>query len=187
MNGASVIFQQNELPLTKADLLVTDPPPMLNFSCVNTKGWHWTLTGVWYVKDILRGRLLTLEFFHLGGGSSDHVISIHIWDFILLKERFSCFFKSIKRIHNYLWGISGLSIITDKPFGLISLDSSFSGYEVGQWVSYYHFPVESLYFYLFIYFLFVVDFVIHWNETALGLHVFPILIPPPTSLSTCSL
>ena len=28
-------------------------------------------------------------------------------------------------------------------------------------------------FYLFI-FLFVVDFVIHWNETAKGLHVFPI-------------
>ena len=32
--------------------------------------------------------------------------------------------------------------------------------------------------------LFVVDFVIHWNETAMGLHVFPIPIPPPTSLST---
>ena len=40
----------------------------------------------------------------------------------------------------------------------------------------------SLYF-----FLFVVDFVIHWNETAMGLHVFPIPIPPPTSLSTRSL
>ena len=23
------------------------------------------------------------------------------------------------------------------------------------------------------------DFVIHWNETAMGLHVFPIPIPPP--------
>ena len=42
------------------------------------------------------------------------------------------------------------------------------------------------YFYLFIYFLFVVNFVVHWNETAMGLHVFPILIPPPTSLSTHS-
>ena len=29
------------------------------------------------------------------------------------------------------------------------------------------------------FFLFVVDFVIHWNETAMGLHVFPIPIPPP--------
>ena len=28
-------------------------------------------------------------------------------------------------------------------------------------------------FHLFIYFLFVVNFVIHWNETAMGLHVFP--------------
>ena len=40
---------------------------------------------------------------------------------------------------------------------------------------------------LFFFFLFVVDFVIHWNETAKGLHVFPIPIPPPTSLSTHSL
>ena len=37
------------------------------------------------------------------------------------------------------------------------------------------------------FFLFVVDFVIHLNETAMGLHVFPIPIPPPTSLSTRSL
>ena len=35
--------------------------------------------------------------------------------------------------------------------------------------------------YLFIYFI-VVDFVIHWNESAMGLHVFPIPISPPTSL-----
>ena len=40
-----------------------------------------------------------------------------------------------------------------------------------------------LFFYFFLIFLFVVDFVIHWNETAMGLHVFPIPIPPPTSLS----
>ena len=39
------------------------------------------------------------------------------------------------------------------------------------------------FFNLFIY-LFVVNFVIHWNETAMGLHVFPIPIPTPTSLST---
>ena len=44
-----------------------------------------------------------------------------------------------------------------------------------------------LFIYLFIYlFLFVVNFVIHWNETAMGLHVFPIPIPPPTSRSTRS-
>ena len=43
-------------------------------------------------------------------------------------------------------------------------------------------------FFLFIYlFLFVVNFVIHWNETAMGLHVFHITIPTPTSLSTRSL
>ena len=32
------------------------------------------------------------------------------------------------------------------------------------------------------FFLIVVDFVIYWNETAMGLHVFPIPIPPATSL-----
>ena len=34
---------------------------------------------------------------------------------------------------------------------------------------------------------FFMDFVIHWNVTDMGLHVFPIPIPPPTSLSTRSL
>ena len=47
--------------------------------------------------------------------------------------------------------------------------------------------VQSTLFIFFIFFLFAVDFVIHWNETAMGLHVFPISIPPPTSLSTRSL
>ena len=36
------------------------------------------------------------------------------------------------------------------------------------------------------FFFFVVNFVIHWNEIAMGLHVFPIPIPPPTTLSTPS-
>ena len=31
------------------------------------------------------------------------------------------------------------------------------------------------------------DFVIHWHEPAVDIHVFPIPIPPPTSLSTRSL
>ena len=33
----------------------------------------------------------------------------------------------------------------------------------------------------------VVGLVIHWHESAMELHVFPIAIPPPTSLSTWSL
>ena len=42
-----------------------------------------------------------------------------------------------------------------------------------------------LFIYLFIYLFFiVVGFVLHWNESAMGLHVFPILIPSATSLST---
>ena len=42
------------------------------------------------------------------------------------------------------------------------------------------------YFILFKFFYIIVDFVIHWNETAMGLHVFPVPIPPPTSHSTRS-
>ena len=51
----------------------------------------------------------------------------------------------------------------------------------------FFFFLKKLDFIFFIFFLFVVNFVIHWNETAMGLHVFPIPIPPPTSLSTHSL
>ena len=47
----------------------------------------------------------------------------------------------------------------------------------------YFFFLYSFFYYFFI----VVDFVIHWNETAMGLHVFPIPIPLPTSPSTRSL
>ena len=42
-------------------------------------------------------------------------------------------------------------------------------------------------FSFFLFFFFVVNSVIHWNEKALGSHVFPIPIPPPTSLPTRSL
>ena len=45
----------------------------------------------------------------------------------------------------------------------------------------------KIYYYYFFIFFFVVNFVIHWNETAMGLHVFPILILPPPSFSTRSL
>ena len=36
-----------------------------------------------------------------------------------------------------------------------------------------HYDYLAMHFFLIIFFLFVVDFVIHWNETAMGLHVFP--------------
>ena len=50
-------------------------------------------------------------------------------------------------------------------------------------VFFFFFP----FFFLIYFFLFVVNFVIHWNEKALGSYVFPIPIPPPTSLPTRSL
>ena len=49
---------------------------------------------------------------------------------------------------------------------------------------FFFFPMVWFFFFNF---LFVVNFVIHWNEKALGSHVFPIPIPPPTSLPTRSL
>ena len=52
-----------------------------------------------------------------------------------------------------------------------------------QFLKYY---VQSIISLKIFFFLFVVNFVIHWNKTAMGLHVFPIPIPPPTSLSTRS-
>ena len=48
-------------------------------------------------------------------------------------------------------------------------------------LSFFFFFLEFIFF-SFFFFLFVVDFVIHWNETAKGLHVFPIPIPPVFSL-----
>ena len=38
--------------------------------------------------------------------------------------------------------------------------------------------VQLFFLIFFNFFLFVVNFVIHWNETAMGLHVFPIPITP---------
>ena len=40
--------------------------------------------------------------------------------------------------------------------------------------------ITGLHWMWFFFFLIVVNFVIHWNETAMGLHVFPIPIPPPS-------
>ena len=63
--------------------------------------------------------------------------------------------------------------------------------DLQDFLFYFYFFENEITLYLFrssffFSFLFVVNFVIHWNETAMGLHVFPIPIPPPTSLSTRS-
>ena len=46
--------------------------------------------------------------------------------------------------------------------------------------------IHVSFFFLLLYNI-VVVFVIHWHESAMDIHVFPIPIPPPTSLSTQSL
>ena len=63
--------------------------------------------------------------------------------------------------------------------------SKFWGQKIPLWRWCFFFFFFSLlpfrfFFLLYFFFLFVVNFVIHWNETAMGLHVFPIPIPPPT-------
>ena len=45
---------------------------------------------------------------------------------------------------------------------------------------------DTIFYLLFCCFI-VVVFAIHWHESAMDIHVFPIPIPPPTSLSTRSL
>ena len=60
----------------------------------------------------------------------------------------------------------------------------FSRVAAGTWVIFSSYDRDALSFFFF---LFVVNFVIHWNKTAMGLHVFPIPIPPPTSPSVASI
>ena len=74
------------------------------------------------------------------------------------------------------------------PFLLLpSIFPNIRVFSINNYFIFFSFLFIYLFLFSFFFFLFVVNFVIHWNETAMGLHVFPIPIPPPTSLSTRSL
>ena len=87
-----------------------------------------------------------------------------------------------------------------KLFVLEKVDFRLSYWEYSLFVCLFFItgPVELyLFIYLFFPFIFISwrlitlqyysGFVIHWHESAMDLHVFPLLIPTPTSLSTWSL
>ena len=94
--------------------------------------------------------------------------------YLIFPQILYCYSPSFYYLTMYLWDLSKISIERTSTF--------FS--ELHCFVCEYSIVY---YFFLFIYFLFVVNSVIHWNEKALGSHVFPILIPSPTSLPTRSL
>ena len=102
------------------------------------------------------------------------------------------------------WGIllsGGLGIIPNKVWMTNKAKSPRSSQNLFILFLFIYFFLRVfiyLLIYLFIFHLFLlaggqslhsiaVGFVIHWHESAMELHVFPIPIPPPTCLSTRSL
>ena len=88
------------------------------------------------------------------------------------------------QVHNILscmnFQLSGLSY----RFCTVSLLNCASQVLWGSQPHYFFFFFMDICIFIFYYFfhfffLFVVNFVIHWNETAMGLHMIPIPIPPP--------
>ena len=86
---------------------------------------------------------------------------------------------SFKEAENSIYLQILLYMFSNLPFLVLFIQDSLES----LWIQ-----VKNLtYLFFLIIFFIVVDFVIHWNETAMGLHVFPLPSPPPTSLSTRSL
>ena len=76
---------------------------------------------------------------------------------------------------------SRLHCMSNLPWKEVRLHGSFFFFFFHDFTFFFFFSLKYPFIFIFI-FLFVVNFVIHWNETAMCLHVFPIPIPPPTSL-----
>ena len=83
-------------------------------------------------------------------------------------------------------------------FSKITVDYSWKSSNAQTQFCFFFFFFKAIILFYFIFHLFspvggqpphniAVGFVTHWHESAMNLHVFPIPIPPPTSLSTQSL
>ena len=129
----------------------------------------------------------------ISGSSASSKSSLYVWKFsvhVQLKP-------SMKDFEHYLastWdecncGVDltffGIALLWDWnenwPFPVLWPLLNFTDL-LAYWVQHFNSIILKIFFLNFIYLFFLVVFVIHWHESAMDIHVFPIPIPPPPHL-----